>query len=420
MRLAIVQFGAFAEAARRFAAGGKETYYAQKYAVDFVSGLAARVEELTVIHLGRDDAEERLPSGVRSIGLQLYRPGQRARRLELLRLLRRLRPDHLVLSSPLPFVLSWARVSGVRVLPLFADSFNDPSFKVRATSAALASLLNSKSIEWVSNHNLAASLDLVRIGVSPGKVLPHDWPALITPDERPAKELPTSAVLRAFYVGQLTEPKGLGDLIDAVATLDGKNGGRPWHLTIAGGTSDEFARRAAALGASERVHFEGRIPHDRVVPLMNEHDAVVVPSRHEYPEGLPMTIYEGLCSRTPLVVSDHPMFRFKVFDGDNVLMYPASQSAKLADCLSRLDREPDLYRRLSIQGGASASDFFCPLKYHDLVTRWLSGTAEDRQVLSTYSLASGRYDAVLAKRDIIVPASVPFAPVRSFVRSLRG
>ena len=42
---------------------------------------------------------------------------------------------------------------------------------------------------------------------------------------------------------------------------------------------------------------------------MSAHDIVIVPSRHDYPEGLPMTIYEALAMRTPLVVSDHPMIK---------------------------------------------------------------------------------------------------------------
>jgi hypothetical protein len=56
------------------------------------------------------------------------------------------------------------------------------------------------------------------------------------------------------------------------------------------------------------------------------------------------------------------------------------------------------------------------LKYHELISRWLSNTAEDRAFLATYSLASGRYDALLGKRGVRVPAGVPLAPVRSLLR----
>lgn len=419
MRVAMVQFGALAEATKRLAAGGGETYYAQRYSVEFINNLASQVEELTVVHLSHDDPEERLPSGARSVGLALYPPGQRPRSLALLGILRRLRPDHLVLMSPLRFVLSWALLNGVRVLPMFADSFNDPRLKARLGSTALAALLSSRRIPWVCNHNLAASLELARIGVPPDKVLPFDWPALITPAERPAKAPPAGRELRAIFVGQLLESKGLGDLIDAVAQT-GAEGTRPWRLTIAGGTSEEFARRAAALGVSDRVDFVGRVAHSRIVPLMAEHDAVVVPSRHDYPEGLPMTIYEGLCSRTPVVVSDHPMFRLKVSDGENVLVFRAAEPAALAGALARLGADPELYRRLSIGGAASAGDFFCPLKYDEVISRWLHDSADDRRELASYSLASGRYDALLDRRGVRVPTAASFAPLRALLRGAPG
>src|SRR5215471_1328749 len=118
MRLVFLQFGRYAEAVHRFAGGGPETFYAQRYSVDFVATLARSIEDVTVLHLSRDDPDERLPSGVTSLGLELFPRGRKPRRLDLLRALERLRPDHLVLSSPLPFVIGWALIRGVRLLPL--------------------------------------------------------------------------------------------------------------------------------------------------------------------------------------------------------------------------------------------------------------------------------------------------------------
>ena len=51
IRLTIVQYGDYAEATARFQAGGEENYYAQRYTVDFVAGLAGTpgIERVTVI-----------------------------------------------------------------------------------------------------------------------------------------------------------------------------------------------------------------------------------------------------------------------------------------------------------------------------------------------------------------------------------
>jgi glycosyltransferase involved in cell wall biosynthesis len=392
MRLVIYQYGDYAEAALRFAEGGKETYYAQKYSVDYVAKLVDQVEDLTVISFARDRSEMRLPSGVRCIGLELYPQRRRSRHLDVIRTISRLRPDHLVVTSPQPWVIAWALARGVRTLPMFADSFDVKGARAKVRFAVLARLLNSKRIDWVSNHNLAASLDLVRIGVAQDKVVPFDWPAFERPGDRPPKQPRGGDEFTIMYVGLVTEAKGVSDLIEALRLLNAAGGGPRWRATIVGGHDCSMEKLAEQSGVGHLIKFAGRVPHDDVVPLMNQHDAVVVPSRHEYPEGLPMTIYEGICSRTPLVVSDHPMFRLKLRDEVTALVFRAGDPASFAERLHRLQSDPELYVKLSRNAEAAAEQFFCPLKYHELIGHWLSGRAEDRQVLSQFTIATGRYN----------------------------
>jgi glycosyltransferase involved in cell wall biosynthesis len=391
MRLTILQFGPYAEAARRFQSGGAETFYGQRYSVEFVGTLASKMEDVTVLHLSRDDPEERLPSGVRSLGLEFYRPSRRPRYLDLARTLHRLRPDHMIVCSPISAVFGWTLARRIRTLPLFADSFHARNAKDKLKLALLVRLLNNARIEWVSNHNIAASLDLERIGVRPAKVLPFDWPALLSPADRPSKTLRADPILRLIYVGQVIESKGVGDLIDAISVLKKSERGPRWRASIVGGHDEALERRVKDKGLDGEIEFVGRVSHDQVVQLMSEHDAVIVPSRPEYPEGLPMTIYEGLCSRTPVVASDHPMFRLKLKHRDTALVFRAGDPASLAECLQELGTDGPLYARLSSAADRAAADFFCPLKFDELITRWLDNRDEDRRILSTFSLSSGRY-----------------------------
>jgi glycosyltransferase involved in cell wall biosynthesis len=391
VRLVFVQFGNHGEAARRLGEGGPETFYGQRHSVSFVESLAQRCEDVSVVHVSSDDVEERLPSGVRTVGLHLYPEGQRPRLFELIRLLERLRPDHLVVCTPFFPIIGWALARGIRTLPVFADSFRAKGFKATLKTWTLARLLNSRSIDWVSNHNVAASLELVRIGVKPDKVLPVDWPALSSPADRPSKELRSGDPLRMIFVGQVTIAKGVDDLIEAVRLIQATPNRRPWTATIVGKHDGKLARRAEELGLGALIDFVGPVPHDDVVPLMNQHDAVIVPSRHESSEGLPMTIYEGLCSRTPLVASDHPMFSLKLRPEVGALIFRAGDPSALAAQLGRLGDDPDLYARLSQAADATAADFHCPLKFDQLISRWAMGSAEDRRSLSGFSLASGRY-----------------------------
>jgi glycosyltransferase involved in cell wall biosynthesis len=396
MRLTILQFGSYADAVHRFEQGGSETFYAQKYSVDFVAQLAAGAEDVSVVHLLDDAPEERLPSGVRSLGLRFYPQGGRPRHVELIRTLERLRPDHLIVGSPVVAALAWGWMRRVRTLPLFADSFPIGGPRSRLKLLLLARILNSDRIDWVANHNLAASLELVRIGVAASKVLPYDWPELMGLTDRAPRQLLRSRERSVAFVGQLIESKGVGDLLEALALLNARPAGPVWRATIVGSSVVDagFQRKARELGLESRVHFTGRVPHDEVIPLMARHDVVVVPSRHGYPEALPMTIFEALCSRTPIVASDHPMFSLKLNDGRDALLFPAGDAAALAGRLDSLVTDPELYARLSSRSREAAAGFFCPLKFDELITAWLNDRPEDRDLLSTFSLSTGRYGSL--------------------------
>jgi glycosyltransferase involved in cell wall biosynthesis len=381
--IAFVQYGDYAEAVHRFAAGGEEDYYAQKYTVDHVARLAVRHGAATVITFSRDHPFELLPNGVGAQGVLLYPPGERARDSELLRVLDEREPTDLVLVAPIQSVLRWAVRNRVRTLPLFFDSFPVSGPKARVKAWLLARALNARHFRWIANHNIAASEDLARIGVDPHKILPFDFPAIVSPSDYSPKEPPDRLPFKLLYVGQLSEAKGIGDVLRALPSLP------DCALTVIGAGPDEAVLRAITEGneTAPRVAFQGKIAHERVLEMMRTHDAVLVPSRHEYPEGLPITIYEALCSRTPVIASDHPMFRKRIVPDRNAVVFKASEPASLAAAVARLMTDPALYRSLSKAGGEAAENYLCPLKWHDLIDTWLTGGAESDEYLSSFSLA---------------------------------
>jgi glycosyltransferase involved in cell wall biosynthesis len=387
-RIVFVQAGDYAEAVHRFAAGGKENYYAQKYTVDYVAGLASRFSAATVVTFSRDMAYEKLPNGVGAQGVLLYPPNGPARHREMIRAVEKLDPTDLVVVAPIRPLLRWASRRPIRLLPLFAGSFHAPGLLNRLKHFLLGRLLNRPAIRWVANHSIAAALDLARIGVRREKILPFDWPPVVSPAGVEPKPPPTSGPFRLLYVGILSQDKGVGDLLHAMARLGSCT------LTIIGAGPDESGLRAIASsnGAADRVVFRGKISHDEVIAEMRAHDAVVVPSRPAYPEGIPMTIYEALCTRTPVVASDHPMFLKRLVADWNGLIFRAADPASLADAVERLRTRPDLYRSLSANAGESAEKYLLPLKWHMLLDLWLRATPEADEELGTFSLARRSYD----------------------------
>lgn len=394
-RVTFVQFGNYEEAFRRFERGGTENYYAQKYSVDFVGSLPARpeIESVTVICVSEVAAAAMLPNGVRTVGMKLYPKDGAPRFGELIDHVRASNPTHLLVMTPCIPLIAWGVRNGCRVLPMLADSFRVKSLKAAIDYRLLGLLLGSRSIEFVANHNLAASLDLKRIGIPASKVIPYDWPALISPRDFPAKTLPsTSAAFRLLYVGAVVESKGVGDAIAALGLL--RTRGVNATLTIIGsGDLEAFKTAVVSAGLQPSVSFAGPQSHSAVVEAMRSHDAVVVPSHWSYPEGLPMTLYEALCTRTPLLTSNHPMFALKIRDGYNALVFPERDAKVLANRIEELMRSPELYSRLSSNALAAADVYLCPLKFDALISAFLGPNPAELQKFSLADSYAGHLNS---------------------------
>jgi glycosyltransferase involved in cell wall biosynthesis len=389
MRITFVQYGDYREAWKNFERGGGETYAGQRYSVEEVRRLADQAEDVCVISVATEPYEERLSSGVRALGRRLYEVIAEA---ELVELVAAQRPTHLVARSPIVPLLRWGLAQGVRTLPMLATSFPREGLRGWVRQRRVAAALNSQEIFWVGNHQRNSAHALVRIGVDPAKVVPWDWPPEVTPHDFTPKDRPASTgALRLFYAGRIQETKGVGDCLRALALLRGR--GLEASLSLAGpGEIDAYRTLASKLGVAEHAQFLGRIPHREVVQEMHRHDVVLVPSQHAYPEGLPLTIYDAFCSRSPLVASDHPMFRGQVADGETALVFRASNATTLAACVRRLAADAVLYAKLSMGSLAAWERLQIPVRWGEMLERWLRDADEDRRWLARHSLASGRYE----------------------------
>lgn len=385
-----VQFGDFAAAVDRFAAGGEETYHSQRYSVGVVQALAARAASVTVVSMAAPAYDRALPGGIRAIGTPGVLWGRRDAR-EVLKLIAGPAPGAVIVRFPAPALIRACARAGARVFPLLADSFRGRSLRQRFFARRLAATLNDPAVEFAANHQLASCRDLARIGVAPAKILPWDWPSPEGAEDFPPKSGPRRpGRVAALFAGSVSEAKGVGDLIRAVALLAG-SGLDATATIVGGGEVEAFRGLAAALGVAGRVDFAGLVPHREVIARMREADAVVVPSRHSYGEGLPMTVADALASRTPLVISDHPMLLGRLEGEPSVLVVPEKDPARLAAALRRLAEEPGTYRALSEAARATGERLQIPLKWGEMVERWVSGGADDRLWLSRFTLAGRDY-----------------------------
>ncbi|MBD1910589.1 glycosyltransferase family 4 protein [Leptolyngbya sp. FACHB-16] len=393
MRLLKISYaGDYREAVERFALGGEETYYAQRYSVDTFAELSRRVESIAhLCYMTDEPYSELLDNGVRAIGAGL-KPENKFDRALLKTLIEQQNPTHLVVCLPDRWLLKWAIKNQVKTMAVLADSFTMNGFRDRIRNFRLARLLNNRWVEWVGNHGLNSSIMLKQIGVNPQKVIPWDWPHQTTPEDFSPKELPDHRnPYTLIFVGQISEAKGVGDVLNALKKL--RLSGLPVSLQLVGSGcgTEQFKDRIKELEIEEWVNFLGTVPNKEVLNLMRQADLVLVPSRHDYPEGLPMTIYEGLCSRTPIVASDHPMFQSRLIHGVNATIFSSGNSDDLAAKIKQTLSDPLLYQKLSFNSATAWKELQIPVKAGELLERWLSDSPEDYTWLSDYSLASSYY-----------------------------
>jgi len=383
-RLLFVQFGDFAKAHAALAAGQPETYRDQQRSVDLVAALAP-TRAVTVACFRASAPEVALAPGLCALGLEtgIDRAGVRA-------LFERARPEALVLRTPHRLILEEANRRGLPVLPSFADLFTRGGFghglRRGLQNWRMARALAAPGIACVSNHSLNASRSMAEaLGIDPARIVPWDWSRL-TPSAESRTAPRDASAPRGFYAGLLQETKGVGDCLRAVALLRGQ--GRALRFDFAGpGDPAPWQAEAERLGIADLVRFLGVIPNRQVRTEMQGADIVVVPSRHAYPEGLPNTIYEGLASRTPLIISDHPAFAGRI-DPAACLVFPQTDAAALAAAIARLCDDPALYAGLSQASAAALERLYIGVEWGDLLHLWLADPANRTGWVAPRSLAA--------------------------------
>ncbi|MHA7873293.1 MAG: glycosyltransferase, partial [Hyphococcus sp.] len=288
--------------------------------------------------------------------------------------------------APSRQILQWATRRGIDTLPLLADSFEQKTLRSQVSAMMLGRALNAPNIRAVGNHNIPASLSLRRIGVRPEKIFPWDWPHALTPDQHPVKTHVAGDKPEIVYVGSIAIDKGVEDCIHAARIL--LTQGRDFSMSLIG--DGPYAREAKAeierAGLSDHVFLTGRLSHDEVVQRLKTASLSLVPSHHSYPEGLPMTIYEALATRTPLAISDHPMFQLYLKNAGAARMSPQKDAQSLAASILSLLDDAEAYQAASEATAALWHRIKCDLTWGRLIEAWLGKGGKGLESIRDHAL----------------------------------
>jgi glycosyltransferase involved in cell wall biosynthesis len=157
-----------------------------------------------------------------------------------------------------------------------------------------------------------------------------------------------SAMQRVLFVGNLSERKGVTDLLQALA-LHGLDTAR-LEVTLAGGGDVEaYEAKARQLGIDSFVRFAGWSDQQQVARLMARADVLVLPS---YDEGLPLVILEALANGVAVVCSPVGEIPTVLSDGVNACFVQPGDVAGIAACLRRVLQDAELRAALERNGRA--------------------------------------------------------------------
>ena len=159
---------------------------------------------------------------------------------------------------------------------------------------------------------------------------------------RSERTSPTTARTFAF-IGTLSPHKGCHVLIEAFKRLDASD----TRLLIYGDLEQfpEYGAKLRSLAENvASIEFRGTFPESDIVEVLDECDALVVPSL--WYENTPLVIYSALAAGRPVIGSDFPGISAAIRPNENGLLFPAGNADALSAHMRLLAITPGVVCRL--------------------------------------------------------------------------
>lgn len=170
---------------------------------------------------------------------------------------------------------------------------------------------------------------------------------------------------RVLFVGNLSERKGVSDLLQALA-LPGLDVSRLEVTLAGGGDLPVYLAKARQLGIDGFVRFAGWSDQKQVAQLMAQTDVLVLPS---YDEGLPLVILEALANGVAVVCSPVGEIPSVLSDGINACFVRPGNIASIATGLQRVLQQPEFRNALERNGRALYTQKFSLVEFSSRVAK---------------------------------------------------
>lgn len=378
IRLGVIQAGDYLNACDRLAAGEGEFYFGVRESVEALQNLWAGRNHFVINLDAPAGKTSRAPGAYLGVPAPNW-PGAIPGRLlheywadRVMAALRAYRPTHVLLRTGGIIgirVAEYCAANRIPTLVVLANALDRATPRQRKRARKFMTLLNEDCFVRVANFKTPAVQSMIDFGLAPEKTAAYEFRGARSPHDHPAKSLPEDGVIRLVFAARMAEQKGAADALEAAALVHAA--GRPVRLTLIGdGPALPGLRARAQSMPPDMVEFAGWLPNEVMFMRLLEATLAFAPTWHAFSEGMPMALTEALASRTPAIISDHPVFSDAFQDGEGVLICPEKSPAALAETVLRCAEDPAYYRALSGTTLAAFERVAAPNSFADILGAW--------------------------------------------------
>jgi len=206
----------------------------------------------------------------------------------------------------------------------------------RASFVSCISWFARSQAQLLSSADAASKLHIIHCGVDPSRY-----------EDRSTSTGEATETFRLAFVARLDHVKGVGELLEAVATLAADLPGLRLDLAGDGPERATYEGTARRLGIADRVTFHGYVDQSGVAELLATADAYVLPS---FAEGVPVGLMEAQASGLPVVATQVGGVSELVVDGVTGFVCRPGDRTQLAERIAQLASDPELRRRMGAAG----------------------------------------------------------------------
>lgn len=171
---------------------------------------------------------------------------------------------------------------------------------------------------------------------------------------------------RIFFLGNLSERKGVTDLLQALSRSQMAQAGRVDAVFAGGGDVDAYTAKAKALGVDGFTRFVGWANQQQAAEWMASSDALALPS---YDEGLPLVILEALGHGVAVICTPVGEIPHNLHDGQDAHFVEPGRVDQLAAAIDRVLGDDAYRQKLEAGGKALFNSGFSLDHYADSIAR---------------------------------------------------